>query len=141
MFVDLQSTDPLVLDANIQLGYQWTKKLSTGIGLLYREQFTSSDSTASVTGDAYGWSVFINYDIAKGFFVYGEAQQVINQPIFGETNLVKAKEYAYLLGAGRKFSIGKRAKLSVMMLYDLNYKNNNLNQRPLVPRIGYSVDF
>jgi len=137
--IALQSTNPLILDANVQLGYRWTQKLSTGIGILYREQFTGRDSTSAIMGDAHGWSAFVNYDIAKGFFVYSEAQQVINQPIFGESNLLRTKEQAYFIGMGRKFSVGKHVKLSVMMLYDLNYRNNSLNQRPLVPRIGYSV--
>ncbi|MEM6815076.1 MAG: hypothetical protein AAF600_11950 [Bacteroidota bacterium] len=66
---------------------------------------------------------------------------MINKPIFGESERSATHESAYLLGVGRKFSLGKKIKLSVLMLYDLNYRNNNLNQRPFVPRIGYSINF
>lgn len=139
--VTVQSTDPIVLEGNIQLGYQWTKKLSTGVGLTYREQINDRDSLTDLTGDAHGWNAFVNYDIAKGFFAYSEVQQVINQPIFGESSEVKSVQYAYLIGLGRSFSLGKHVKLSVLMLYDLNHKNNELNRSPLVPRIGYSLSF
>ncbi|MEM6815075.1 MAG: hypothetical protein AAF600_11945 [Bacteroidota bacterium] len=52
--VAIQSTDPIIIDANLQLGYQWTKQFSTGVGLLYREQFNQRDSASSLTGDAHG---------------------------------------------------------------------------------------
>ena len=138
--VAIQSTDPLVADMNVQIGYQWNKKLSTGIGLLLREQLSSRDST-TLTGDAHGFSVFTNYDILKGFFLYGEYQRVINKPLIGESTKPTSWQYSALLGAGRRFQIGKKVTLSVSLLYDLNYKNNTLNRRPLVPRVGYQVKF
>ena len=138
--VAIQSTSPVVLDINIQLGYQWTKKLSSGVGMLLREQFTDRDST-SITGDAYGFSAFTSYDLFKGFFLYGEYQRVNNRSLFSESNAPTVWQTATLLGAGRKFTIAKKVSLSILLLFDLNYKNNDLNQRPLVPRIGYQVDF
>ncbi|WP_436517263.1 hypothetical protein [Ekhidna sp. To15] len=138
--IAIQSTDPVILDSNIQLGYQWTKKLSTGIGLMIREQVNNRDST-SITGDAHGISTFVNYDILKGFFLYGEYQRVKNKSLFSESTLPNKWETAMLVGAGRKFTIAKKVSLSVMLLFDLNYKSNTLNRRPLVPRIGYMVNF
>ncbi len=138
--IAIQSTDPVILDANIQLGYQCTKSLATGIGLIFREQINNRDST-SLTGDAHGFSSFASYDIAKGFFIYSEYQLVKNTSLFQESNLPSRWQYAALLGAGRKFNISKKISLSVSLLYDFNYKNNTLNQRPLVPRIGYNVKF
>lgn len=141
--IAIQSTSPLILDANIQLGYKWTKRLSSGVGLLYREQFTERDSssTLSVSGDSHGISFFTSYDIAKGFFAYGEYQSVINKPLIGESTMPANWQQACLLGAGRKFSLGKKVSISTMLLYDFNHKNNNLSRRAWLPRIGYSVDF
>lgn len=138
--IAVQSTDPLVVDMNIQIGYQWNKKLSSGVGLLLREQLSNRDST-SLTGDAHGFSIFTNYDIMKGFFLYGEYQRVINKPLIGESSKPASWQYSLLLGAGRRFQLGKKVTLSVSLLYDLNYKNNTLNRRPLVPRVGYQVRF
>lgn len=139
--VSVQSTSPFIMDVNIQLGYQWTKKLSSGVGILWREQFGGQPNTSPLTGDAHGYSFFTNYDILQGFFLYGEYQAVINKPLFGESSQASSWQYAALLGAGRKFQLGKKISLSVSLLYDFNYKNNELNQRPLVPRLGYSMRF
>ncbi|MEO9872986.1 hypothetical protein [Ekhidna sp.] len=138
--IAIQSTDPVILDTNIQLGFQWNKSFSTGLGLLLREQLNDRDSSA-LTGDAHGFSFFANYDILKGFFLYGEYQLVKNKSLFQETIRPASWQYAALLGAGRRFSISKKVSLSVSLLYDFNYKKNTLNQRPLVPRIGYNFSF
>ncbi len=138
--IAIQSTSPMILDANIQVGYKWTKAFSSGVGLLLREQFSNRDST-SLTGDAHGVSVFSNYDILKGFYVYGEYQLVKNKSLFQETPVAATWQYAALLGIGRRFQLSNKISVSISLLYDFNYKNNNLNQRPLVPRIGYQVNF
>ena len=138
--VTIQSTDPVILDSNIQLGYQWTKAFSTGVGLMLREQLSNRDST-SLTGDAHGLSLFANYDILKGFFLYGEYQLVKNKSLFKESDGMVTWQYAALAGAGRRFDLSSKVSLSVSLLYDFNYKNNTLNQRPLTPRIGYQIRF
>ena len=138
--VALQSTDPLILDTNLQLGYQWNKKLATGIGIILREQLNDRDSS-NVTGDAHGLSLFASYDITDGFYAYAEYQLVNNRSLFSESSAITTWQYAALLGVGRRFSISEKISFSVLLLYDFNYKNNNLSQRPLTPRIGYSIGF
>ncbi|MEO9484859.1 MAG: hypothetical protein ABJG47_15475 [Ekhidna sp.] len=138
--VTIQSTTPVILDSNIQLGYRWNKSLSTGAGLIIREQLSNRDST-SLTGDAHGISLFANYDIMKGFFLYGEYQIVKNKSLFQESSKIASWQYAALMGAGRRFVISRNVSLSISLLYDFNYKKNKLNQRPLVPRIGYNISF
>lgn len=136
--VTIQSTDPAILDSNIQLGYQWNKSFSSGIGMILREQFNDRDST-SLTGDAHGFTVFANYDIIKGVFLYSEYQLVKNKSLFKESKTIASWQYAALLGVGRRFNISAKMSLSISLLYDFNYKNNTLNQRPLTPRIGYTI--
>jgi len=136
--ITLQSTDPLILDMNIQLGYQWTKKFSTGVGLQLREQLNNRDST-SIVGDGHGFSLFANYDITNGFFLYTEYQRVQTKSLFRESDVPVNRQTAWLAGAGRRFSIARKVSISIMLLYDFNYKNNDLNSRPLTPRIGYQV--
>ncbi len=138
--IAVQSTDPVILDANIQIGFQWTEVFTTGVGLLLREQLNDRDST-SLTGDAHGVSSFASYDLVKGFFLYGEYQLVKNKSLFQESIAPPKWQYAILVGAGRKFNISQKISLNVLLLYDLNYKNNTLNKRPLTPRIGYNIKF
>ena len=138
--ITIQSTDPVILDSNVQLGYRWNQSFSTGMGLMLREQLNNRDST-SLTGDAHGFSLFANYDILKGFFLYSEYQLVQNKSLFQESTASTSWQYAALAGIGRRFNITRKVSLSVSLLYDFNYKNNTLNQRPLTPRIGYQVSF
>ncbi|WP_425391687.1 hypothetical protein [Ekhidna sp.] len=138
--ITIQSTDPIIVDNNFQIGYQWNKSFATGIGLLLREQVNGREST-SLTGDAHGFSFFTSYDIMKGFFLYGEYRLVRNKSLFQEAVKPAFWQYAVLLGAGRKFRISKKVTLSVLLVYDLNHKNNTLNQRPFTPRIGYTIGF
>lgn len=137
--IAVQSTDPIIIDANFQIGYRWNKSLSSGVGLLVREQINNTDST-SLTGDAHGFSFFANYDIIKDFFIYGEYQAVKNKSLFRETTAASNWQYATLLGIGRKFRISAKVGINIMLLYDFNYKNNSLNSRPLMPRVGYHIE-
>ena len=136
--VTIQSTHPIILDSDIRIGYRFNKKLSSGIGFILREQFNQRSS--SLTGDAHGYALFTSYDINPTYFVYGEYQAVKNEPFFGESLPLASWEYAYLLGAGRKFQLAKKVTVTLSLLYDFNFKHNDLNARPLVFRVGYVIN-
>ncbi|MEO1253609.1 MAG: hypothetical protein AAFY41_01805, partial [Bacteroidota bacterium] len=135
--LSIQSTDPIIINTNLQLGYWINKKWLGGVGVILREQF-SSDTTTLVTGDGYGYSLFTRYDIAKGFFAWAELERQVNRSLFNnEQERSTTWESAYLLGIGRSFKVGF-AQLQSTILYDFNYRNNDLNARPFVFRLGVS---
>ncbi len=134
--ISLQSTDPLILSTNLQLGYWINKKWLGGAGITLREQFTSEDSTSLTTGDGHGYSLFTRYDIPKGFFAWAESEWQIDRSLFdSEQSASTGWQKAYLLGVGREFSIGF-VQMTSTILYDFNYQNNDLNPRPFVFRLG-----
>lgn len=134
---NIQSTDPLIISSNIQLGYWINKKWMAGVGLILREQFNKQDSLSFLTGDSHGFSIFSRYDISKGFFAWAEMDRQIDHSIFNTEELNTTNiERAYLLGIGREFKIGP-VRMNSMILYDLSYKNNNLHNRPLVLKVGF----
>ncbi len=137
--INLSSTDPLIVDVNLQVGYWINKKWMGGVGLILREQFNNQDST-SLTGDAHGYSLFIRYDLPKSFYAWGEMQRQLNRSLINtnETNFPASWEEAYLLGIGRDFKIGP-VGMSTMVMYDFNYQKNDLNNRPLVFRLGFQL--
>lgn len=141
--IGLPSTDPVIADVNIQVGYRWNTRLSTGVGLLLREQFrTRRDSTMTLTGHSHGLNFFSSYDITRGFFIYGEYQVVRNTSLFArEATTTAGSEVAGLLGLGKRFQISRQISLTLTFLYDFNYQNNQLHQRPWVPRVGYEITF
>lgn len=133
--ISLISTDPVILNSNLQLGYWINKKWLGGVGLILREQF-SNDTTLMLNGDGYGYSFFTRYDLPKGFYAWGEIERQINQSLFnGEQPSDASWQSAYLLGVGRDFSIGI-VRMTSSILYDFNYQNNDLNARPWVFRLG-----
>ncbi|MEM8939851.1 MAG: hypothetical protein AAGC64_10940 [Bacteroidota bacterium] len=137
--VSLQSTDPLIVNINLQIGYWINKKWLAGTGFVLREQFSEEDTTSSTRGDGYGYSVFTRYDIKKGFFGWAESEFQLDKSFFGsQEQPMKSSswQYAYLLGIGREFKIGKVQMMS-LILYDFNHHNNDFNSRPLVFRIGW----
>ncbi|MEO9872977.1 hypothetical protein [Ekhidna sp.] len=132
----VQSTDPFILDSNLQLGYWINKKWLGGVGITLREQFNNEDSTSLLTGDGHGYSLFTRYDIPKGFFAWAEVERQVNRSFFGAENPTPAQwQSAYMVGVGREFKIGFVQMIS-MILYDFNYRNNDLNARPLVFKFG-----
>lgn len=137
--VTVQSTSPLILDSDVRVGYKLSRKVSAGVGFIIREQF--SDKANRLTGDAHGYALFVNYDIKAAFFAYAEYQGVKNKSLFSETEEVATWEYAHLLGLGRSFQLGKKVSASMILLYDFNYKNNDLNPGPLMFRFGYQIGF
>jgi len=134
--ISLQSTDPLILSSNLQVGYWIKKKWLTGLSFTIREQFTAQDSTSTISGDGHGYSLFTRYDIPKGFFAWGEAEWQIDKSILGgEQTQSIGWQRAMLVGIGREFRLGF-VQMNSMILYDFNYQNNTLNPRPWVFRIG-----
>ncbi|MEP0986425.1 hypothetical protein [Ekhidna sp.] len=132
----IQSTDPFIIDSNLQLGYWINNKWAAGVGIILREQFNNQDTTSALTGDAYGYSFFTRYEIPKGFFGWAETERQINKSFFGnESTTAAAWQSTYLLGIGREFKIGF-VQMTSMVLYDFNYRNNDLNARPFVFKFG-----
>ncbi|MEP1033069.1 hypothetical protein [Ekhidna sp.] len=133
--LSLQSTDPVIINTNLQLGYWINKKWLGGVGIILREQF-ANDSTSALTGDGYGYSFFTRYEIPKGFFAWAEVERQINKSFFSSESPVNPKwQSAYLVGVGREFKIGIVQMMS-LILYDFNYQSNDLNARPLVFKLG-----
>ncbi|MEP1096026.1 MAG: hypothetical protein ABJG78_13010 [Cyclobacteriaceae bacterium] len=136
--INATSTDPLIMDISLQVGYWINKKWLAGTGLIVREQFNQQDST-SLTGDAYGFSLFMRYDILKQFYAWGESQSQVNRSLLNNESSTPSKwEQATLLGIGRDFSIGP-VRMTSLIMYDFNYLNNNLNSRPWVFRLGFQM--
>lgn len=137
--INLRSTDPVILDIQLQLGYWINKNWLAGVSGILREQLNEKDSSL-LTGDAHGYSFFTRYNIGKGFFTWLEVERQLNKSIFpqNELNSNPTWQQTCLFGLGREYQIGPVQMMS-MILYDLNYKKNNLYARPIVFKIGFRL--
>lgn len=134
--LSLQSTDPLIVDGRVQLGYWMSKKWLVGVGMTVREQLNKQDSVSVLSGDGVGYSFFTRYNLPKNFFAWGEMEHQVNRSFFGSDQQRESRwQQAHLIGIGREFRIGIVQMLSLVM-YDFNYQNNALHARPLVFRMG-----
>ncbi|MEM6643939.1 MAG: hypothetical protein AAF616_13245, partial [Bacteroidota bacterium] len=101
--------------------------------------FTQKDSLAQISGDSYGYSLFTRYDIKKSYFIWGEGEFQVEKSLFG-TEMVSDPSWqqAYLLGFGKEFNVGP-VNIMSLILYDFNFQNNSINNRPWVFRIGWRL--
>lgn len=153
-FLNLSVFDPPVMDVDLQIGYNITKKLSAGGGIFFRENF--KDRPTLTTGDSHGYTGFANYDFLKGFFLYAEYRASISKSIFkkespttnpfqSSTNEEKDSkpiwEHAPMAGIGRGIKISNSIIITMTVLYDFNWRNNALYSRPFVFRLGYQINW
>lgn len=140
--IALQSTDPVVMDVDLQLGYRITKKWSAGAGVIWRETLGKVDSLSRTKVEsAHGYSVFANYTIYHNFFLYGEFSRLKDQPLFNRagSEITGSWQEQWLAGIGNEFSLFKFINLSMILAYDFNHRNNNLHSRPFVFKMGYRI--
>ncbi|WP_421898639.1 hypothetical protein [Marinoscillum sp.] len=137
--VAIQSTDPIILDSDIQLGYKVNKDLAFGAGFKWRESFHTPDSLTALSKDAHGYSLFVSHQLPKSFFAYGEYGTVCNRSLFGEREVKGSWQHEYLVGLGRQFKVNRFLDLTVLFLYDFNHRNNTTHPRPFVMRMGYRI--
>lgn len=136
--LDMPSTDPLVLDTQLQMGYWWSKRWMTGLGFGVREQFSRAPQPNS---DNHGWSSFSRYHLTPSIFLWGEYSERWYRSLFGSepANLRLVKDWGLFVGAGKDFRIGK-ATLFTLLLYNVNHRSNDLSNRPWVIKIGFRID-
>ncbi|MDW3197445.1 MAG: hypothetical protein R8G66_34020 [Cytophagales bacterium] len=136
--LDMPSTDPLVLDTQLQLGYWWNKHWMTGLGFGVREQFSGVSQPNS---DNHGWSGFSRYHLTPSIFLWGEYSERWYRSLFGSepANSRLVKDWGLFVGAGKDFRIGK-ATLFTLLLYNVNHRSNDLSNRPWLIKIGFRID-
>lgn len=119
------SVKPVSLDLSPELGFRFSSKLFTGIGMNYR--YTLGDTIRHswyVSPRNTGFKVFMNYDIARNFYAYGEWNITGVSVGKGE---VAQKQWInnYFLGIGRKFLIHPKVYMTATAVYNLNAKHYN----------------
>lgn len=121
------------------VGYMFTNRFSSGIGIIY--QFINYKNIDLKTHN-YGGSVFSRFNVTPQFFVHGE-YEVLNYETFslvgGEIRTTRDTSPALFLGGGYFQPFGSRGGVSITLLYNLIYEQDNSPYpRPYVVRVGFS---
>lgn len=133
--LNIESTDPFVMDIGLQVGYWINKNWLAGVGMTMREQFGNA---TSLKGDSWGNSFFTRYNLLVGFFAYSELQHQIEGSLFKkEADVLISPEWekAYLMGIGKEFKLGI-VQMSLSILYDFNWRYNDIYSRSITTRVG-----
>jgi hypothetical protein len=134
------STTPISVDISPQLGYKFTSRFVVGVGMNYRHTFADSiknnwyvsPKNTSVKG-------FINYEVMKGFFAYGEGESSFFADNSNDNSKVKW-ENNYFIGIGKKIAIHSKLYLNTTILYNLNPESpNQIYPRRFQIRIGFQL--
>jgi len=85
------------------------------------------------------YKIFVNYDVIKGFFAYGELER---SGISLKSNDKSAKTWKnnYFFGAGKKFLVHPKLYMTTTFLYNLNDEiHNPVHPRRFQVKIGFQT--
>ena len=87
---------------------------------------------------SHGYSFFASHTLFRNIFAYGEYAALRNNSLINPELGSPAKwQYEIMLGVGREFHLWKFMDMTVTVLYDFNYRNNDLHPLPVIVKIGY----
>lgn len=136
----LQFGTQTVIDINPIVGYRFTPKLSSGIGIKYLYyRYKDTRYNYSYESNTYGGSVFARYEIMDGIFAYSEYEllnlQVYDYAVRQERRVDIGSWFA---GAGYSQRIGDRSSIYIMILYNLTESRYTPYDNPIF-RMGFGI--
>ncbi|ELR71939.1 hypothetical protein C900_02124 [Fulvivirga imtechensis AK7] len=139
----VNSIKPFSIDLTPQVGYKFNKKFIVGVGGTIRHTF-GSDTIASVPAipsNSYGYKGFTSYDIAMGFFAYGEFERLSKKvAIAGSDQQETIWVNGLLAGAGKKFNVHALVNVNVLVLYNfLHDYQNAIYPRAWTLKFGFEL--
>jgi len=137
---NIVSTSPLAVDMAPQLGYKFNAKFYVGLSVNYRQTFGDSIKYKwYVSPNNTSLRMFVNYDLIKNFFAYGEAEKT---GLKIQSNDTTSKQWVsnYFIGLGKKLLIHPKVYMTITALYNLNNESNNPTYpRRFQMRVGFQL--
>ena len=132
---------PTAIDVSLRLSYLLSDKMSTGVGGAYRIVTNGDIKKIDFRNEMFGIRYHIDYLVYKSFF----AQTVIemNRKRVESTNdassVIREWVPSAFIGAGRKFSLGRKLKGNMSLLYNMLHNDDSPYRKPLVFRVGFDL--
>ncbi len=140
--MQLQRTPSLSIDLAPQLAYQFNKRISSGVGLVYRlapegglkqlrQQLTSNNAV-------YGGRLYGEYEVVRSLLLHGEYERLSQRVATTGENLTDRQWQSSLLaGVGKTYQIAGKWQGSVLVLYNFRHQQQTIHSRPWVVRFGF----
>ena len=144
---DLQNTRgsnflPITSDLGLSVGFRINDKNSFGIGAGYKSGWSRDIRHLTITHEGLSLRSFIDLKLKGSLFISGgyeqnyrtrfeNVQQLRVQP----TNWMQSG----LIGVKKKYSIGKKYKGNMQLLFDFLYKSHVPQSQAILFRLGYGL--
>ncbi len=134
---------PVTSDIGLSVGYKLNDRSIAGIGVSGKMGWGKSIQNIRITGEGASMRTFFNWKLkSKGSFWLSGGAELNYQSRFYSTailNNFNNWQQSALIGVMKKYSVGKKMKGSMSILYDFLYNVQAPARQPVVFRVGYSL--
>jgi hypothetical protein len=132
---------PATSDLGFSLGYKLNDNNSVGLGLAYKIGLGKNWDEIKFTSRGIGIRSFIDFKIKKSIYITGGYEKNYQSDFKSITQLqnVSGWQNSGLIGLSKKFSVSKKIKGDVKLLWDFLSYNQIPRTKPILFRIGYII--
>ena len=140
--MQLQRTPSLSIDLAPQLAYQFNKRISSGVGVVYRlaPEGGFKKFKQQLTGNSaiYGGRLYGEYEVLRSLLLHAEYEQLSQRiATTGEDFTGRRWQTSLLAGVGKTYQIAGKWQGSVLLLYNFRHRQQDIYTRPWVVRFGF----
>lgn len=131
------------IDFSPNANYWFHHKFRAGLGGSYRLSLNTSKFNITGRERVYGFRIYGNYKIHKGFFAHLEGESLrFNKPAdFPSSESVRQWNYSMNTGLFKTYKINKFTKGTTVVLYDLLSLDETFNVNRIAVRFGLEFTF
>jgi hypothetical protein len=137
--IGLQLGNPIYIELSPKIGYHLTEKTLVGGGITYIYYAENTPQYGKLQTSIYGGSIFGSYEPIDNLFGWVEYELLNNQYYNINGDLTRKWIASPFIGIGYRQEIGEKSFVQLMLLYNLNYNNEDYSpyNGPFVPRISF----
>jgi len=135
------SFTPTSTDFGLSAGFKINDQSIIGLGMSYRAGWGKDIRHISITHEGFGVRGFLDYKLYRSFYVSGGYEYNYRMRFDNVQQLGRTPENwssSALLGINKKYSIGKKWKGDMKLLFDFLYRQHIPVSVPVIFRLGYS---
>lgn len=137
--IKVSQSESIDIDFSPSMAYLITKRLSSGIEIVYRGEFGDGKKWhESFSTNTYGGRLFTDYAVLKSFYAHTELESISTPKQSTTPADINSNEIVFgaMVGMGKRFGLGKSATGKVVIQYNFLHKENALYSSPWVVRFG-----
>ncbi len=130
---------PATSDIAIKVGYKLNDKSSAGIGVNYKLGIGNGWDNIRISSQGIGFRTYLKWKFKKVFDVQGgsEWNYMLQFNKISQLKNANAWQQSALIGLSKNYTVSKKLKGSIQILYDFLYSKHSPQTQPLVFRFGY----